>query len=470
VATIAIGACAAADTKATGTTPSQTSRTGAEAGELPVLHLVVWTQQWPRVLAAVPKLASLQQTMPDMATFWGLAKDVLATVGVTNLVLPPAGIEPIAPIAVDVFRARKSFEAAALTLAIGTAPDTSEIAPRLRITLPARDVAELVAALEPIAKARTNVAITRGDNAVAIDISLAPGKPPAGMPAPMRETTPDYSAARGVLRADGIAEVGASLGVGAMARYLASSTPAAGDAPRMLATGFAEVITGYLLADPSSSVADALVVDIPAAPDATPEVGYALSRAGSAALTAAGFAPGGIELIGGLKWEAAATAIPSSPLIAGSTGKDAAREAATAMQECGMSCFVYVALGNGLQLGDAVRDMMFGAAKELSTRLQLRWDTGDMIAVSAAGTSPQAIARPVLPKPPSAAMQCYRKALFDVRKSLRGAVEQPARIAGAYAALDAAQSCTSADPVISKRASALRDAIVQLQARLGAAR
>jgi hypothetical protein len=286
----------------------------------------------------------------------------------------------------------------------------------------------------------------------------------------MRETAPEDSAARGVLRADGIAEIGASLGVGYTAASITASHGAAGDVPRMLAAGLSEVLTGYVLSDPATSVADALVVEIPAAADATAEVAFALSHAGTSALTAAGFAPGGIELVGELKWESAATAIPSSPLIAASTGKEAAREAATALQECGSSCFFYLALGNGLQLGDAGRDMMFATAKELSARLQLRWDPGDMIAVSGAGTSPQALARPPLAKPASAAAQCYRKALIDVRKALRGAVEQPARIAGAYAAIDGVASCTGGDPVISKRAGQLRDAIVQLQARLGAAK
>jgi hypothetical protein len=472
LAGLVTASCAAADTKTATTTPSASSRTGASGGELPVLHLVLWAQQWPRILQAVPKLAALQTTMPDMASFWGLAKDGLAALGVTNVALPPAGLEPIAPVALDVFPARKSFETAALTLAInsGTAVDVGDMAPRVRITLPARDVAELAAALEPIAKARANVAIVRGDNVVAIDISLSPGKPPTDVSAPMRETVPDDSAARGVLRADGIAEIGASLGVSHMATFLTTSSPAAGDIPRMLASGLAEVITGYVLSDPSTSVADALVVEVPAAADATAEVAFALSRAGTTALTAAGFAPGGIELVGELKWDAAATSIPSSPLIAASTGKDAAREAATALQECGSSCFVYLALGNGLQLGEAGRDMMFAAAKELAARLQLRWDAGDMIAVSGAGTSPQTLPRPALAKPASAAAQCYRKALVEVRKALRGAVEQPARIAGAYAALDGAAACTGGDPVVSKRAGQLREAVVQLQARLGAAK
>src|SRR5580704_7081824 len=129
---VAAAACAPADTKTATTTPSASSHTGASGGELPVLHVVLWAQQWPRILQAVPKLAALQATMPDMASFWGLAKDGLAVLGVSNVALPPPGLEPIAPISLDVFPAHKSFETAALALAINSAValDVGDMAPR----------------------------------------------------------------------------------------------------------------------------------------------------------------------------------------------------------------------------------------------------------------------------------------------------------------------------------------------------
>ncbi len=446
---------------------------GSAAGrDLPVVELAVWPEQWPRVIKAVPAVAEALRGGPDATSVWSIASLALGELGFEDVQLPPPGLDSRSPITLAIYRAHSGFETIALGAARGTFTPTADTAVRLRITLPAKDATVLGAAVDAVlAKhSATNVAVVRGADAIAIDV-YAPGSVPAahaGPPAirsvPFDPGTP--SAARFILRADGIAEAGASYAMGRVAEAFASMNPSE---PDLLAEGLAETLTGFVLADPATSMAEALVVDVPTSDD-PPRVAFAASKTGVAALAAAGLKPGSTTPIDHVDWNKAAAAVEVNGLMRAepTSDKDATRRVATLFAECGSYCFAYIALGNALQLGKAMQDSVLEQARSLAgggDGVQLRWGDGDMI--SLARGEAKDLARPPLATP-SAHDTCLRTALIGVRSGLQLASEKPAALEAAIRSLDEATSCATGDAAFTARQTALHDALVALRTKMAA--
>jgi hypothetical protein len=244
----------------------------------------------------------------------------------------------------------------------------------------------------------------------------------------------------------------------------------------MFAQGLSEILTGFVLSDPATSLADAAVIDVPDS-DAPPTIAFAASKAGVAALTAAGLAPGSTTPLGTVAWDKAAASIAPSALLAGARpGKHSLSDIATLFHECGFSCFVYVALGNSLQLGAEMQAMLAEQLHSIPTGFEnarVHWGADNMIALVRGDGDGNAkdLARPPV-APVNAAESCLRTALVGVRAALRMTSEQTTAadtaIDTALHSLDGATECTAGDAAVAARQHTLHDALVALKTKLAA--
>jgi hypothetical protein len=432
------------------------------SGPQPVVSLAIWPERWPAI-AALPQVKTAGLEIPT--SFWEFAQTA-ATLIHLKVALPPPGLDTSQPITAEVGAPRGTFEAIAVAAAKKDMNALkNSFAMRVRVTFPARDAGALASAFESAIAARRkddrpSLRVVRGDHAVAVDMSFDVAEMQDAGPPPAIAVAFDAghdSAARAALRLPGLADLGAMTAMLKMMGALADIEPE--HTKEILANGTAEVLTGYLMIDPATSVSNALLIDVPAT--GNPQVGFELTEAGKAALAAGGLAPGKRSALDAVKWQAVIDAVPRAALLA--NVKDPMRDVATLFHECGSFCFAYVAMGNALDLASAFGDADLGKIlKEKGGGLGMQLGdisvTGNLAFIMPAGAKEPAWNVPAAPAAQSAAEACYRKALLDVRAALRNS-----ELDRADAALAGATSCVAADPAIAARHHDLREFVLTLR-------
>ena len=434
------------------------------AGPQPVISVALWPDRWPTI-AALPQVRALGMPLPT--SFWTLAQTAAGQVGLDKLAFPPPGIDSAQPITVEMGAPQRTFEA---LVAAAAKRDMNAmrgaVGMRIRVTVPAKDAAALAGALEQAIAARKDrhpaLHVVRGDHAVAVDIAFEEADlqdKPAPPAIALAFDAGHDSAARAALRLPGLADVSSMTGTLRMVGALAMVEKS--EANKLLAAGTSEVLAGYLLMDPATSIADALLFDVPVSGNV--QAAFELTEPGKAALAAGGLAPGKRVALDAVKWQAAIDASPHSPLVASGSGKKAESELATLFHECGAFCFAYAAMGNALPFaavfgGADLGAMIKQATAQLGTPLADIEIQGNLVFLLAAGANPPTWKVPAAGGPQTAAEACYRHALLDVRSALKAS-----SFDAADAALAGADKCVAADPAIAARHRAMRELVLTLR-------
>jgi hypothetical protein len=439
--------------------PANVTKPEVASGSRAVAALTLWPERWPRVQATAVLLRPVLGPEVELAgpSLWATLRPLADRAALERLALPPPGLDPAAPISIEVFAPAESFEVTAAALARAFASHqapTNLPSPRVRVTFPASDAKALADALR--AAAGRNMRVVPGDRAVALDVVFA-GAPTGDLDPPVVATLFDpggASAARAMLRVDGLGDLSAAIGMARMAGALGDVDPARRQ--EMLSFGTAELITGYLVIDPNAAVASEALVEVPAG-DEPPRIAFALTDAGVTTLTAGGFARGKTTPVTQVQWSAAVAAAPKSPLLAsilanpeGKKRKYLETDVLSLFHECGPMCFLYVGLGNGIQFASAIDlTSMTGRATTALANAEVTWTAANLVFVHPAGKPPTNAWKRSTAAAASPASACYRKALIAVRAELRQTSHD------AKSALDAAASCVQGDSAIAARHKAI---------------
>lgn len=452
--------------------------TASVASGSSIVAVTIWPARWSRVAAALAPVVDSE--VPLGASPWQLAREGASQIGLGALELPPPGIDPQAPVSIEVFAAPARFEQAALTALGSNASPRATVAARIRITFGATDPARLAAAVRTAIEAgprssELGLHVVLGASAVALDITIpdatAVGADPASPAVAFQTDAP--SAARVLVRPGQLRDLASNLQMIRVLRVLPQLRP--DERHMILAEGISEILSGYLVMDPGSSLSYEAMVDIPADAARSPQVAFALTPAGAKTLAAAGLARGASAPLGTLHWQDAIGAAPSTPFLDAlprRDERDGMQAVATVFHECGASCFLYLATspGFGLELAKAAHVTDFGElfgpeanALTLAAAQQATW-SGDLFVVHAPGAASPSWRPEPPPAPASDADRCYRRALVTVRAALRAAAEvEPANRAAVFgqarAALEGAVACTAADPEIAARRRAMAELV-----------
>lgn len=434
------------------------------AGPQPVVSVALWPDRWPTI-AGLPQVRAIGMPLPT--SFWTLAQTAAGQLGLDKLTLPPPGIDTNLPITTELAPPQGSFETIAAAAAHHDVKALrASIGMRIRVTVPAKDVNALAGSLEQAIAARKDrhpaLRVVRGERAVAVDISFDESDmtdTPAPPAIAVAFDAGHDSAARAALRLPGLADVGAMTG---MMRVMgALGMVEKSEAKKLLAEGTAEVLTGYLMIDPATSISDALLIDVPMT--GNPQAAFELTEPGAKALAAGGVVAGKRTGLEAVKWQAVIDASPHSPLVATRSGKDAQTQLATAFHECGAFCFAYAAMGNALPFASVFGAPDLGAMIKQATAqlgapladLELR---GNLVFLLPAGANPPAWKVQAAGAAQTAGEACYRHALLDVRKAL-----EDDALDAADSALAAAEKCVAGDPAFAARERNLREFVLALK-------
>lgn len=466
--------------------PSAPHAAAASTRGAPLLAVTVWPERWPRVASALGLASGGDLRFP--ASPWELAGEGAKQLGLGSLALPPPGLDPKAPVTIEVFALPGRFEETALAALRGAGKASVRAAARIRITAGATDPAQLAAALRAAIAARApdqvgpplGLHVVQGASAVALDIILPDGQAPDGGPAVLAEAFPADlpSAARVLVRPDELRQLGPNLGTNEILHALAEVKP--DEQVVLLAQGLSELLSGYLLMDPASALSSEARLDLRADPAHGAQLAFALTPAGETTLAAAGLARGATAALGTLSWQKAIAAVPTSPLLDSLMPADqrgSMQAAANVVFQCGGTCMMYLAASPGT----ALQLLKENAPKDLAELLepvsgevafaaaqQATW-TGDLLVLHAPGDALERW-QPDPPPRESAAETCYGRALVAVRGGLGSVAElapadRAAAIGQAKAALDGAASCVSSDPDVAARYHAMTQLLGELTTR-----
>ncbi len=479
-------------------------------GELAVMSLALWPDRWSAVRSAVAKLeaaggATARGAIGELplASGWTIPAQLFGALGWSEMTAPLDVVRGGGPIVIEVLPAPARFEEVALAgfTSNGAVPGSLAMWPRIRVTLPTESGDALATAVFERAKTAgmTELAnsvyasdsllvrATTFPTAVVLDLVSGAGLASLdddtrdahlGAP-PSRPAQPAFerdrqSALRFVLRAEETGDLGASSGI--IKTVGAAEGADAAMKKFLILEGTSEVMVAYLMMDPAASIADAVVIDVPAGADATPQLALVLSSAGAAVADAAGLADGKRVAISAIDWDAALAKTKLSAIV---QAVETPQDIAELFYECGWGCWTYVMLGNGLQharklgvqLAGIVAEARAGAP-ELVRAIESSslWRSGKLV-VLGADQDVAGLTVSVAPTPSATfieAAACYRTALVPVRRAF-GAVarldpsQKRAALAEGKAALDSAKACATTDPAIAARYSAmssLMDAVV----------
>ena len=451
----------------------QASATHAAA----MLSVTLWPDRWPRVVSALGVASGGDLRFPTSP--WELAHEGAQALGLGSLALPPPGIDPKAPVSIDMFALPGRFEETALAALRGTGKAPEHAAARIRITVGATDPAQLAAALRAAIAARApdtgrntlRLSVVQGTSAVALDIVMPDAPAPDGGPAVLAEAFPGDapSAARVIVRPDELRQLGPNLGMNLVVHALAEVKP--DEQVALLAQGMSELLSGYLLMDPGSALSSEAMIDLPADAAHGGQLAFALTPAGETTIAAAGLARGATAVLGTLHWQQAIAAAPTSPFLDSLRSGDPHRggsAAAEVVEQCGGACMMYLAASPGavFQLvkaepGKNLADLLEVASGEVTFAVaqQATW-SGDLLVLHAPGDAVEHWQPDPPPAPQSAAETCYRRALVAVRGALGSvaaldAGDRAGAIGQAKAALDGAASCVASDPDVAARQHAM---------------
>ena len=481
-----------------------------DRADAPVVAVAMWPSRWPALVQALESAGQgtlLDDALhrADLSSPWPAIELAGRAVGLTLAPGPLPGIDPRGAMVLELFPAEASFEESALaawTVAQHGARPTQSLGLRARLTLPARDPAALAGAIQKAARSSGFTGAAGGgvvwsDRALlrvgvvsgAVIVDAVPGTALARIqkdvrvrllgPAPTAAPVPGFalagdSALRLIVRARRLGELGAAMGE---ARSLAAAGEVEADMrDAVVLAGLSEVLSGYLLMDPWTSVADALLIDVPAGAGQAPQAALALSSAGQGVVKAAGLARATRTPVARLDWRKAVVAAPLSPILDRTRSTSAAAEL---VQVSGWPAWPYLALGNAAGFGHVfarsgeLDELMAGAGRyaglERLGAVSLWLDDGVVSFVRGgdAARLTQAAPRSAAAGAERAADQCYRRALLDVTTTLRSTfrmnpAERQAALEASLQALAGTQTCVSSRSRLTRRRDALSRLITEL--------
>lgn len=284
----------------------------------------------------------------------------------------PHHLSPEHPITIELYPPRIRFEEVLLR---GLQNPKSKLTPQIqvRLSVPTQDPHKLLESIRTSGLAfekdspnpifTTENTVTRATvlqssvvfDTIALDTSRVKGteqwrqffgRAPVKTPEPAFSRNTD-SAARVMLHSFGIAEMSAAVGVfRALSAYRLFSSQGGTEGSQLLAEGLAEILDGFLFADPSVSVAHSMFVDVPVAPKARMEIAWQLSKVGLRAFRAGGIT-GKPTDVSSVAWKEVIEAVELSPRSAAIQDLD---EVVSLFQVGAPFVWPYLSLGNALQL------------------------------------------------------------------------------------------------------------------------
>jgi hypothetical protein len=270
------------------------------------------------------------------------------------------------------------------------------------------------------------------------------------------------SAVRMIVRGAPLGEMGATAGAAKVLGALAHVDSDMRDL--LLLEGTSEIMTGFLLMDPNTSIARNFFVDFPADAVQTPQVAFQLSDAGMKAIEASGLSAGKTMVASELDWNKAIEAVELSALLAQAKGL---KDISTFFHECGWSCWSYLVMGNGLQIAKVLQksnelekmvdeSFQLNVLRELS-KAQFQLDERGLLSVTGNSASDWSTLQLSTPTPArTEAERCMRAAWAEARDNFSkvagtAAGSRAQWIKKAQDALAKNASCASQDPIVQRR-------------------
>lgn len=491
---------------------------GASDDDGGMAMFVVWPAHWDKVPAQLDALAGKlpEEAREEVSEVAAMVRRDLASpeaviaVAAKQLLrvqLPEKlpGFDARQPIVISAFAPLGTIDEAAVSIAgfITKQTPIAPIAVRHRVVLPASDPAALLAAIEagladssldkiadpdaPPTYGNEDVVVrfVRGPKAVSMTVAQGVGLTtldPAGrdrvlggravwtpaLRGPLAD--PSASVARAHLRFDRFAQTGPLTGMIMIARVVADVNESM--VVEMTKQGFAEVLSGELLMDPSAAVVSEAFADLPATTAFAPTLYLRLTPAGLAAMRRdAALAAGKPIGVASIDLRAAAAEAP----IAAIAEQAKLRDVATLMHECGPSCAVYLGLGNGLRLlslagGDDIKETLAAVPQLQLTRLTLSGSVLSVDPFEASNTAFGAAVRKLAPASApnsSAEHKCHAESRIALRAALRVGAFDDDRTPQLLAMYETEQranlDCAARDAALAPRVAKVRELVTMLR-------
>ena len=345
----------------------------------PILAISVWPDHWQSLISRLDQWGKIAKPpvvlskKAELASLWALLASLPISPNAAVLSEKiPHHLSPEHPITIELYPPRIRFEEVLLR---GLQNPKSKLTPQIqvRLSVPTQDPHKLLESIRTSGLAfekdspnpifTTENTVTRATvlqssvvfDTIALDTSRVKGteqwrqffgRAPVKTPEPAFSRNTD-SAARVMLHSFGIAEMSAAVGVfRALSAYRLFSSQGGTEGSQLLAEGLAEILDGFLFADPSVSVAHSMFVDVPVAPKARMEIAWQLSKVGLRAFRAGGIT-GKPTDVSSVAWKEVIEAVELSPRSAAIQDLD---EVVSLFQVGAPFVWPYLSLGNALQL------------------------------------------------------------------------------------------------------------------------
>lgn len=486
-------------------TPPLSDPASRDGAPLPAFEITVWPEQWDVALEAASEAFGLPSEVwreyhPSPYEALNLVQQ-LVPMGKLPLSMPLVGIDNTRPYTISLTAPEVTFEAVAAAVITKQELPPARF-PRLRFSLPAIDVDALANVFSDAAKSKNAkvianmlatpemaLRVTKHETTITVDLVLgaqmpsdesglkAALGPPPSAPAAAAFTIAAPSALRVIARSPKLAELGASMGMGMVLAALEEIDDV--DMRRLvLAAGTSEVLSVFLVMDPSQDLSHVAMFDLSARGGGKAQLAFPLESTVSEAGKATTLRDGASLLLSDIEWVKVVQAIPNPSVLAAVPGGSA--ELMELFHECGWTCWVPFASGSQMVRALVSENKLDSSLAELKRLAGKRMPharlAGDLLVVSQQDTVDpgrwQNVSYDAVPTGSSAASHCYREAALAVRASLKALSNtDPSQhgrlLASARSSLQGAQACAESEPASARRFAGLSTLVEGLSAQTG---